>query len=410
MKLAPVLTLCCGVFSLLSGARAAYFETSAPPRPADHYLSAKYRLWIPDNVPTLRGIIIRQHGCGEGATRFGLTHANDLQWQELARKHKMALLGPELRSAEMCAQWNNIAGGSGDALLRALEQLARESGHPELLQVPWALFGHSGGAYWSTGMLFRYPERILAVIARSGGYPFMEWSQAVKHVPVLMAAGIDDRVDNMEYSTVLTIKSFLAYRRFGSPWVVAIDPKADHGNANGRRFYIPYMDAMLSLRLPDEGYRPKPIDATRGWQGDPKTADILPVAGTPKRGWAWFPDESLARQWQEFVRTGTVSDSTPPPAPTSAQIKPDAAGKMILTWDARIDLESGIKLFRIYRDDSPIGSVEGQHSNHGDAPEPAECPFRYEIKGFSPASRYTLSAINHQNLESARSVVARLMD
>src|SRR5690606_18191744 len=138
---------------------AAYFETSAPPREGDHYAGARYRLWLPPDVSAVRGIIIRQHGCGEGARRYGLDHANDLQWQELARRHGFALLGTELRNTEMCAQWYRVEDGSGDALLRALDQLAVDTGHPEIATVPWALFGHSGGAYWCTGMLFRHPER-----------------------------------------------------------------------------------------------------------------------------------------------------------------------------------------------------------------------------------------------------------
>lgn len=379
--------------------KAGYFETSAPPLPGDHYTSAHYRLWIPEEVATLRGVIIRQHGCGEGATRFGLTHANDLQWQELARKHKLALLGTELRISEMCAQWYHVEGGSGDALLRALGQLARDTGHAELESVPWVLFGHSGGGYWSTGMLFRHPERILALVARSGGYAFMQWSPGVKTVPVLMAAGIDDRVDGLEYTTALTLKSFRAYRRFGSPWAVAIDPKGDHGNAQGRRLYLPYLDAMLALRLPEAGHSPRILDTSRGWQGNPDTGDIAPIGKQARKDWAWFPDEGLALKWQEFIRTGTVVDRTPPPSPHDLEVVATPAGRR-LAWKANIDLDSGLKLFRIYRDGIAVGSIAGQTSNHGDAPEPVHVAFEFAVDA---TGRYTVTAVNHDDLESRAS-------
>jgi len=37
--------------------------------------------WIPPGVKTLRGVIVHQHGCGEGSCRSGLTGAFDLHWQ-----------------------------------------------------------------------------------------------------------------------------------------------------------------------------------------------------------------------------------------------------------------------------------------------------------------------------------------
>ncbi len=383
--------------------QAAYFETSAPPRETDHYAGARYRLWIAPETTSVRGIIIRQHGCGEGARRYGLDHANDLQWQELARRHHFALLGTELRNTEMCAQWYRVEDGSGDALLRALDQLAADTGRPELASVPWALFGHSGGGYWCTGMFFRHPERVLAAVIRSGGTAFLQWHPAVKKIPVLMAAGIDDRVDGQEYTAALTIKSFRAYRRFDAPWVVAIDPKADHGNADGRRFYIPFLDAMLSLRLPAEGNIPRVIDTSKGWQGDPDTGEISAVGQRPRRSWAWFPDESLALKWQEFVRTGTVIDRTPPPAPHGLRVDTSGAQSQ-LTWDARIDLESGLRGFRIYRDGTLVGEVKGQRSNHGDAPEPANVEFSWPL---SSAGDYSVRSVNHDGLESAESEACR---
>jgi hypothetical protein len=53
-----------------------------------------YTIWIPKGVKTLRGVIVHQHGCGEGSCKSGLTGAYDLHWQALARKHDCALLAP----------------------------------------------------------------------------------------------------------------------------------------------------------------------------------------------------------------------------------------------------------------------------------------------------------------------------
>jgi hypothetical protein len=37
-----------------------------------------YTIWIPQGVKTLRGVIVHQHGCGEGSCKSGLTGAYDL--------------------------------------------------------------------------------------------------------------------------------------------------------------------------------------------------------------------------------------------------------------------------------------------------------------------------------------------
>jgi hypothetical protein len=49
---------------------------------------------------TLRGVIVHQHGCGEGSCKSGLTGAYDLHWQALARKHDCALLAPAYEQPE----------------------------------------------------------------------------------------------------------------------------------------------------------------------------------------------------------------------------------------------------------------------------------------------------------------------
>ena len=42
--------------------------------------SVNYTIWIPENVKTLRGVVVHQHGCGEGSCKSGLTGAYDLHW------------------------------------------------------------------------------------------------------------------------------------------------------------------------------------------------------------------------------------------------------------------------------------------------------------------------------------------
>ena len=81
------------------------YEASA--EPGTLRFAVIHTAWIPPGVKTLRGVIVHQHGCGEGSCRSGLTGAFDLHWQALARKHDCALLAPSYEQPEKedCQLW-----------------------------------------------------------------------------------------------------------------------------------------------------------------------------------------------------------------------------------------------------------------------------------------------------------------
>ena len=131
----------------------------ANPDPGKLQFPVKYTVWIPEGVERLEGLVVHQHGCGEGSCKSGLTGAWDLHWQALAQKHKCALLAPSYEQPEKanCQLWCDPRNGSGEAFLLALKDLGKISSHPELGEVPWALWGHSGGGHWAGGMTLLYP-------------------------------------------------------------------------------------------------------------------------------------------------------------------------------------------------------------------------------------------------------------
>jgi hypothetical protein len=92
----------------------------------------KFTIWIPEGVKNLRGIIIHQHGCGEGSCKSGLTGAWDLHWQALARKHDCALMSPSYEQPKDadCQLWCDPRNGSNRTFLKSLQDLGKMSGHP----------------------------------------------------------------------------------------------------------------------------------------------------------------------------------------------------------------------------------------------------------------------------------------
>ena len=243
-----------------------------------------YTVWIPPGVKTLRGVIVHQHGCGEGSCKSGLTAAFDLQWQALARQHDCALLGPSYEQPEKanCSLWCDPRNGSDQKFLQALSDLAAQSHHPELATVPWALWGHSGGANWVGNMLVLHPDRIAAAWLRSGTpriaprdgsvAPAVEIPAAACGVPTICNLGTREGVTEKDprfgglWPNVQ--KFFTDFRAKGGLVGVAVDPNSSHDCGNSRYLAIPWFDACLTARLPDQAGSPtlKPhADRGRSW-------------------------------------------------------------------------------------------------------------------------------------------------
>src|SRR5205085_736908 len=111
-------------------------QVEYPPstQPGELQFGVTYTVWIPEGVPTLRGVIVHQHGCGTGACKGGATAATDLHWQALAKKWDCALLGPSYHQDDKqnCRLWCDPRNGSRAAFLKALGEFAERSKHPEL--------------------------------------------------------------------------------------------------------------------------------------------------------------------------------------------------------------------------------------------------------------------------------------
>ena len=85
------------VIPALVDARAAgtYVKLDYPASSVSNelHVAVTYTLWIPEDVKTIRGIIVHQHGAGTTASIEGSTAAYDLHWQALAKKWDCALWG-----------------------------------------------------------------------------------------------------------------------------------------------------------------------------------------------------------------------------------------------------------------------------------------------------------------------------
>ncbi|MBI3863663.1 MAG: hypothetical protein HY290_17375 [Planctomycetia bacterium] len=417
-------------YNVFPAADPPYYRVryEASTQPGELVFSANFTIWIPRDVKTLRCVIVHQHGCGEGSCKSGLTGAFDLHWQALAKKHEGALLAPTYEQPEKadCQMWCDPRNGSSAAFQKCLIDLGEKSGHPELADVPWALWGHSGGGHWAGGMLLLHPQRVAAAWLRSG-VPLLKpdptQSRIKAHtlpdtalkVPMMCNLGTKEGVtvkDN-QFAKVWPANEafFNEVRSQGGLIGVAVDPLSSHDCGNQRYFAIPWLDACLSVRLPKvngEPLRDMPTD--RLWLAEPTGFEAAPVAkfaGDALKA-AWLPNESIARAWMEYVKDTALTDTTPPPAPKNLRVNGNE-----LTWDAEADLESGLASFIVERDgqflanipekgSNPFGRPVFQNLQYSDTPTQPLVPLRFTDATAKAGEKhsYRIIAINTVGLKS----------
>lgn len=426
--------------STLSAQMAPYdvFPPAEPPyyrvryeastQPGELIFPVKYTAWIPPGVKTLRGVIVHQHGCGEGSCKSGLTGAFDLHWQALAKKHECALLAPSYEQPEKadCQMWCDPRNGSGAAFQRCLADLGAMSAHPELAKVPWALWGHSGGGHWAGGMVLLHPERVAAAWLRSGVpllTPNPERSTIKPHtlpdaalgVPLMCNPGTKEGVTVKEgrFAGVWPANEafFTALRAKGALIGVAVDPLTSHECGNQRYLAIPWLDACLSARLPEKrGDSLRPMPRGNVWLAALGSTDAVPAenfTGEATKA-IWLPGEAIAKLWTQYVKDTALPDTTPPPAPTALRVDGHT-----LTWQAEADIESGLAGFIIERDGKTIAKLPEQPKNpfgrpifqglqYSDTPAFPLVPMRFTDPQPVPGKKHTyrVIAVNTAGLKS----------
>ena len=379
--------------------------------------------WIPDDVGTVRSVIVHMHGCTREADAKKMMY--DIQWRELARKWHCVLLAPKFISVTRCGNWSQPANGSDAAFLVMLDTLAVKAGHPEIKTVPWTLWGHSGGANWVTTMCGKYPERVATMVVQACGAD-ISTNPATLKIPIFHHNGIQDLCYN---NASLVAKG----RKKGAYWSHAVNPIVESGmdghQVHDMRFMaIPWLDACLALRLPLKAGDAKlrEVDTTNAWLGDTAKRTVASAASFKgdRSAAYWFPNQSLAEKWVEYMATGNVTDKTPPPVPYNLSAT-YTKNKLTLRWKASPDLESGLKTFIIYKDGKKLETLtyttktlfskeKGyQRWNNGDDPAPLKLP---ELAFVDPHAdsksthTYQVSSVNWSDTQSKKSAALTLKE
>ena len=116
------------------------------------------------------------------------------------------------------------------------------------------------------------------------------------------------------------------------------------------------------MRLPDPGSQEqtlKPVDMSKAWLASLMGDQAVPAAayeGKPEEA-VWLPNEPVAKAWMEYVKTGAVGDTTPPPAPNHVQVSSKGEQGTEIVWSADADFESGIGGFVVLRDGQELAKL-----------------------------------------------------
>lgn len=270
-----------------------------------NYDKAAFRLWIPDDSPTLCGIVVLM----PGSNGDGRSLAEDQLWQDFARKHNFALIGCFFTDFEhedmMIERYVNVREGSGQALLDVISGFAKKSGHSELETVPFLLWGHSAGGEFNYEFVCWKPERVIAFVVNKGGFYYSGIAPIqARNVPGIFFTGEKD----MEARKEIVKGIFSMNRRAGALWAFAEEPGAGHEPGQTQKLATIFFDEIIPLRihLSTNGSKSElhQIPANTGYIGDFKSQSYTSIAGGPKADLptAWLAGYRFAEAWQSFVR------------------------------------------------------------------------------------------------------------
>lgn len=289
-----------------SGPPVSVAETDLAAREATNIQFGDFALHVPANVHQVRGILVALGGPDTRGYAAGTPFGAPLpaveaalqelgaMFRDLAAERGLAILGSGRFGP--AAYPNEPA--SDQLLLDAITQAAALTGHPELLDAPFLLYGASGGAHEATGFTQRHPERVAALFLKVPESAGPLTGPALDVPAYMVLAELDAFVDN-----AMLTATFETHRAAGALWAMALERGVPHHSLSPaqRELTVDWMRAILPFRAAGGSLRERPTHV--GWLGDPSTGRIAPsriFAGNPGSA-SWFPTRPLAEEWAAFI-------------------------------------------------------------------------------------------------------------
>jgi dienelactone hydrolase len=285
--------------------KAKSLNDSIPP--GKNFDKALFRLWYPDDLKYIRGIIILM----PGSNGDGRSSVDEESWQKLAVEHDLALIGCYFTDRKHpymdIEEYVDVKEGSGKALTYAIEHFAEKSNHPELDRAALLLWGHSAGGEFNYEFACWKPERVIAFVVNKGGYYYTGVAPAeTRKVPGLFFTGERDLDARRDIIKGL----FSMNRRAGALWAFAEAPGAGHEIGETQKLAGIFFEECLKKRLneseKENGGNSDLISLSpdSGLRGDYKSLSLIDheTAGKLNYPASWLISERFANSWLAFVK------------------------------------------------------------------------------------------------------------
>lgn len=270
------------------------FDAKQPP--GNNFDQAQFRLWIPEGLQSVKAILVLvpgSNGDGRGQVETQL-------WRDFAQEQGLALVGlhmtDKMHEDMFIEHYIEVANGSGDAFLAALDQLGDMSGHPEIADAPLLLWGMSAGGEFNYEFALWRPEQVVAFVVNKGGiyYSALASSEARK-VPGLFFVGTED----LAFRNDIVRGIFSINRRAHALWAMIEQSGVGHEVAGSDQIAVDFYREVLQQRL--AGGQLKTLSVEAGYFCDPDTVSCVPAAGaeSPRDPVSWLATEALTKTWQE---------------------------------------------------------------------------------------------------------------
>jgi hypothetical protein len=287
-----------------AAAAGAAYGVTVPPAAGANYSSASFRIWVPDGVADVRGAVVYTPGLNGDGRDF----ADRAFWQAAARSWHFALVGTSYSGGD----YAHVGGGSGDALLKALEQAGSMSNHPELKNVALLPFGFSQGGGTSFNWPAWKPERVIAWAENKGAFSYPTNAAPAYPVPGLIILGSVGQQASQWNNNLRG--AFDPGRANGALWALVMDWGKDHEEGRQDLIVAAYASALIKRRLPCASAKNGPVTLralteASGWLGDNGSwstgaaSVVAPYASYAgdKRKASWLPDAYTANVWRALT-------------------------------------------------------------------------------------------------------------
>ena len=280
----------------LSPLRAAVWQWSVPAGEARAYL------WIPEDCPRVRGVVVANHNMVEQGI---LEHPT--------MRGALARLGfAEMWVVPYLDATFDFNKGAGERFQRVVDALAAASGYEELSGAPVVPLGHSACATFPWNFAAWAPERTLALISFKGdaprtrltgnGHKRIDWGgRSIDGIPALMVMGQYEWWEDR----ITPAFEFMAANP-GCPMAFLADVGRGHFDYSDRTvaFLARFIEKAAAARLSsDGGGKLVPVDPRAGWRIDRWRPDGPPAA--PAARHADYAGDARVAFWcfdEEMVR------------------------------------------------------------------------------------------------------------